>query len=322
MPSLSALLGVGAATLFSVASATKYTVQDTYAGSSFFDHFNFGTEEKTNGFVKYVDRATAKDKGYISYEGGDAIFGVDYKSKLNSGDGGDIGRESVRLEGKTEYNKGLFVLDIKHMPGGICGTWPSFWSLGREPWPVKGEIDIIEGVNKNSVNSFVLHTNTNCKTEGKGQSGVQALKDCAIDGPYGTTGCGVTDTSSSSYGAGFNANNGGYYVTEWQAEGIKIWFFPRGSEPKSLTSSSPDTAEFGTPNANFQGDCDIEKRFMDQRFIFTNTFCGDWGGNVYAQSGCPMYDGLSGMASCKKYVAEHPEVFKDAYWRVSSFKTY
>lgn len=53
MPSLSLLLGVGAATL-SVASATKYTVQDTYAGSSFFDNFNFITEEKTNGFVKYV----------------------------------------------------------------------------------------------------------------------------------------------------------------------------------------------------------------------------------------------------------------------------
>lgn len=52
MPSLSALLGVGAATLFSVASATKYTPADTYPGSSFFDNFDFVTVEKTNGFVK------------------------------------------------------------------------------------------------------------------------------------------------------------------------------------------------------------------------------------------------------------------------------
>lgn len=86
---------------------------------------------------RYVDRDTAHNKGYISYDGGDAVFGVDYKSKLDSANGGDIGRESVRLEGKKEYNKGLFVLDVKHMPGGICGTWPAFWSLGREPWPVK-----------------------------------------------------------------------------------------------------------------------------------------------------------------------------------------
>lgn len=54
MPSLSLLLGVGAAALSSVASATKYSAQDAYAGSSFFDNFNFVTEEKTNGFVKHV----------------------------------------------------------------------------------------------------------------------------------------------------------------------------------------------------------------------------------------------------------------------------
>ncbi|KAF3039674.1 hypothetical protein E8E11_006625 [Didymella keratinophila] len=322
MPSLSALLGVGAATLFSVASATKYTPADTYSGSSFFDNFNFVTEEKTNGFVKYVTRDRAEKQGYISYDGGDAVFGVDYQSKLNSADGGDIGRESVRLEGKKEYNKGLFVLDLKHMPGGICGTWPAFWSLGREPWPVKGEIDIIEGVNQNTNNNFVLHTDTQCKVNGKGQTGTQALYDCALDSPSKSTGCGVTDARGSSFGKGFNAAEGGYYVTEWQAEGIKIWFFPRGSQPHSLLSDEPDTTTFGEPAASFQGDCDIEKRFLDQRFIFSNTFCGDWGGNVYAQSGCPMYQGLDGMGSCKKYVAENPEVFKDAYWRVSSFKTY
>lgn len=250
------------------------------------------------------------------------MFGVDYKSKLDSSAGKDVGRESVRLEGKKEYNKGLFVLDIKHMPGGICGTWPAFWSLGREPWPVKGEIDIIEGVNRNTANQFVLHTDTNCKVDGLGQTGTQVTYDCALDGSSGSSGCNVNDANTASYGTGFNANQGGYYVTEWQADGIKIWFFPRGSAPKSLQTSEPDTAEFGTPNANFKGACDIEKRFMDQRFIFTNTFCGDWAGNVYASSGCPMYPGLGGMDSCKKYVAENPQVFKDAYWRVSSFKTY
>ncbi|KAJ8108247.1 hypothetical protein OPT61_g8304 [Boeremia exigua] len=321
MPSLSTLFGFGAATLFSVASATKYAPVDTFPGSSFFDHFDFVTEEKTNGFVKYVDRARAEDKKYIRYEGGDAIFGVDYESKLNSANGGDIGRESVRLEGRKDYNKGLFVLDVKHMPGGSCGTWPAFWSLGRAEWPTGGEIDILEGVNKNTANTFVLHTDTKCKVNGLGQTGIQSQTDCAYD-TNGSLGCGVTDTRTRSYGTDFNANNGGYYVTEWQAEGIKIWFFPRGSEPKSLTSSEPDTSEFGLPAASFQGDCDIEKRFMDQRFIFTNTFCGDWAGNVYAQSGCPMYQGLDGMASCKKYVAEHPEVFKEAYWRVGSFKTF
>lgn len=119
-------------------------------------------------------------------------------------------------------------------------------------------------MNKNSANTYALHTDTQCKTSGLGQTGAQALTDCALDSSSGSTGCSVTDPSTKSFGAGFNSNNGGYYVTEWQAEGIKIWFFPRGSEPSSLTSSSPDTSDFGTPHANFQGDCDIEKRFMDQ----------------------------------------------------------
>ncbi|KAF1359176.1 mixed-linked glucanase, partial [Lizonia empirigonia] len=323
MPSLSLLLGVGAAALSSVASATKYTAQDTHAGSSFFDNFNFVTKEKTNGFIscltlgRYVDRSRALSQGYISYDGGDAVFGVDYKSKLDSSAGKDVGRESVRLEGKKEYNKGLFVLDIKHMPGGICGTWPAFWSLGREPWPVKGEIDIIEGVNRNTANQFALHTDTNCKVDGLGQTGTQVTHDCALDGASGSSGCNVNDANTASYSTGFNANQGGYYVTEWQADSIKVWFCPRGSAPKSLQTSEPDTTEFGTPNANFKGACDIEKRF-----IFTNTFCGDWAGNVYASSGCPVYAGRSGMDSCQKFVAENPQVFKDAYWCVSSFKTY
>ena len=40
--------------------------------------------------------------------------------------------------GETEYR---FMAHIKMPPGN--GTWPAFWSYG-EPWPTKGEIDIIE----------------------------------------------------------------------------------------------------------------------------------------------------------------------------------
>jgi hypothetical protein len=39
------------------------------------------------------------------------------------------GRSSVRIESKAAYNHGLFIADIWHMPGGICGTWPALWVL-------------------------------------------------------------------------------------------------------------------------------------------------------------------------------------------------
>lgn len=61
MPSLSALLGVGAVTLLSVASANKYTPVDTYPGSSFFDYFDFVPEEKNGGFVKCVHNGLCRD---------------------------------------------------------------------------------------------------------------------------------------------------------------------------------------------------------------------------------------------------------------------
>src|SRR4051812_47634867 len=37
---------------------------------------------------------------------------------------------------------------------------------------------------------------------------------------------------------------------------------------------------------------------------------------------CPKYSGLNGMDSCKKYVAENPSAFKDAFWQITYFKTY
>lgn len=137
MPSPSILLGVGAvlSTLSAPAFAAKYEAQDSYNGRNWLDAFKFETYEKTNGFVNYVDEATAKSMKLYKTEGNDVLFGVDSGETLDSADGGDIGRKSVRLEGKKEYNHGLFIIDVKAMPN-VCGMWPAFWSLGREPWPV------------------------------------------------------------------------------------------------------------------------------------------------------------------------------------------
>ena len=44
-------------------------------------------------------------------------------------------RDSVRLEGKRRFNRGLFILDVRHMPAG-CGTWPAFWLVDELNWPV------------------------------------------------------------------------------------------------------------------------------------------------------------------------------------------
>jgi hypothetical protein len=115
----------------------------------------------------------------------------------------------------------------------------------------------------------VLHTDTTCTVNGQGQSQPQLNTNCALD-TAGTAGCDVDETRTNTFGAGFNNNQGGYYVMEWTSEAIKTWFFARNSAlPPTLTSSEPDTSTFGLPAANFQGGCDIDGRFKDHRFIFT-----------------------------------------------------
>lgn len=55
------------------------------------------------------------------------------------------GRDSIRITSNTVYEDAVVILDVAHIPFG-CGTWPAFWSLSAKgPWPLGGEIDIIEG---------------------------------------------------------------------------------------------------------------------------------------------------------------------------------
>jgi hypothetical protein len=76
--------------------------------------------DPTNGYVDYVDENTASDAGLIYASGNATYVGVD-SSHVASGSG----RQSVRLTSTASYTHGLFVLDLAHMPGSVCGSWPA-----------------------------------------------------------------------------------------------------------------------------------------------------------------------------------------------------
>jgi beta-glucanase (GH16 family) len=144
MPSSSLILSVGTVltALSSTAFGSQYQQQESYNGRNWLDAFKFETYDKNSGFVNYVDEKTAKElKLYSVDRNGDVKFGVDASETLDYKSG--PGRKSVRLEGRNNYNKGLFIIDIKRMPG-VCGMWPAFWSLGQEDWPAGGEVRSIE----------------------------------------------------------------------------------------------------------------------------------------------------------------------------------
>ncbi|KAF1807200.1 glycoside hydrolase family 16 protein [Mucor lusitanicus] len=290
-----------------------WTLASTSQGASFFDAFSFFTgSDPTHGFVQYVDKATATSKGLIYTQNNQVIIKTDNTTTTSSG------RQSVRLVSTTSYNTGLFILDLEHMPTG-CGTWPAFWMFGPN-WPNSGEIDIIEGVNKQAQNQATLHTSSGCTMEGvsRSQTSTVLTSNCDVNaaGQGANVGCGVMSPSSQTYGAGFNSNKGGVYATQWLNDGIYIWFFPRSSIPSDIKSNAPNPNNWGTPMAAFpfvSGKCTPDK-FANLQIVINLTFCGDWAGSVYSSSGCP--------SDCNTYVGQTPSAFTEAYWRINSLKVY
>ena len=216
-----------ATTLFTLSglvslSCAGYTLQDDYT-SNFFSMFDFFTDDDpTNGYVNYVDQTTAQSSGLINTDNGAIYVGVD-STNVASG----RGRNSVRLTSKASYNTGLVILDLAHMPGSICGTWPAFWMVGPS-WPSSGEIDIIEGVNTQTGNSMTLHTGPGCSISAGSNlfAGSIATDNCDINaaGQSANAGCSIAESSSSSYGDGFNSTK------------------EESTPPNGLTASSTSTS--------------------------------------------------------------------------------
>lgn len=297
-------------------AAKSYSLVENWEGKNFLDFFNFhiGTDP-TNGYVNYLDKSSAEDAGLVKVtDSGSVYLGVDHTTKL---DPNGKGRDSVRIGSKKYYDQSLVIADIAHMPGSACGTWPAFWSVGKE-WPGDGEIDIIEGVNLQDHNEIVMHTAGTCSLTDTDMTGVVNATGCGED--LGTVGC-VIEGHKGSYGTSFNRQGGGVYALEWTDEYLKIWYFSRSSIPASIKSGKPDVTQFGTPMALVEESCDVANAFKSQSFIFDVTFCGDWAGGVFGDSGCPATDADS-FKSCHNYVANHPGEFKESYWEINSVKVY
>ncbi|KAF1836674.1 hypothetical protein BDW02DRAFT_587192 [Decorospora gaudefroyi] len=304
-----------AAALFEL-SIAGYVLEDDYM-TDFYGSFDFFTgADPTEGFVQFVDEATAKQTNLInsSITTG-ASWGVDIQNQTPDG------RPSMRIESKKTYDSGLIVLDVAHMPFG-CGTWPAFWTIGPD-WPKNGEIDILEGVNEQTNNGMTLHTGPGCQigkdtTQFAGEL-TTGNCDIAAEGQGVNVGCSIKEPSTESYGAGLNSIGGGVYATQWTSEAISIYYFPRGSIPEDVLGDSPDPSGWGKPAAKFEGGCDITETFKQQKIIFDTTFCGQWAGSssVWDSGTCGKK-----AATCEEWVQNNPEAFTEAYWTVNALKVY
>ncbi|KAL8686219.1 MAG: hypothetical protein Q9224_005517 [Gallowayella concinna] len=315
------------ATLFASTSLfqtalSAYNLADSYTASNWFDSFLFfDQKDPTNGFVQYKNLASAAKSGLVAIDGsGDraAVYmGVDHTTK------DPAGRASVRISSKKSYNHGLFIFDLEHNPGSICGTWPAAWLLSDSgKWPIGGEIDIFEGANDDKDNKMTLHTTPGCSIEKTGFSGKVETSNCDVnaEGQGKNMGCGIQHPmrNGQSFGQGMNKDGGGVYATMWTSTDIRIYHFPRSLIPADISAGKPDPNKWGMPVAKFAGGCKIDEHFHNLNIIFNTAFCGDWAGQTWNQSSTCMQK----APTCQQYVQNNPEVFKDAYWMVRSVKVY
>ncbi|KAF8558266.1 endo-beta-glucanase [Imleria badia] len=291
-------------------------------GAGFYDEFSFvASADPTHGRVKYVDQQTAQQDN-LTYATLDSfILRADYKTYLAPS---DPGRKSVRIQSNRQFTTFVGIFDMYHMPTG-CGTWPAVWTVG-DNWPNHGEIDILEGVNNVTPNIATLHTGSNCRmSSSRNMTGFvptwtrSAGQNCAA---YETAnkGCGVQFDDAASFGPPFNSNQGGWYAIERTSSNIKVYFWPRGdhSVPPQveLSYAVVEPATWGTPAAAWSNDmCDFPSHFGPHNIIINLTFCGDWAGAVYSNSGCPD-------TSCESFVNNNPGSFHDAYFDFSAIRIY
>lgn len=273
----------------------------------------------------------------------------------------DNPRESIRLEGKRRFNRGLFVIDLRHMPAG-CGVWPAFWLTDEANWPVNGEIDIVEGVNFQSVAKTALHSTNGCTMDdvpvgvmtGKWDTAIgipdrktgipdmtiRHATDCFVYNPkqWLNQGCVAVDNGVGTLGVPLNKKGGGVYVLEWDPinRHMRSWVFtPHGKVPKNLmqaiaTASQPNEEDRVSPDPDLwplpYGYFAIGDETSCQAKHFKNMRL------VFNLAFCGSVAGNRYQLDCpiqaKKYktcndwVGAEPEELMEAYWKVRGVYVY
>lgn len=134
----------------------------------------------------------------------------------------------------------------------------------QQPTNPYGEIDIMEAYDDVAGAYVSLHTGNTCILSTTDFTGTDARTNCTLSNGGG---CGVQSTSSQ-FGAGFNAAGGGVWVLSLE-DSLQLWVFPRDEIPADITSGSPDPTCWGTPLFQFDSNngCDVASNFIDQTVV-------------------------------------------------------
>jgi hypothetical protein len=269
-------------------------------------------------------------------------------------------RNSIRLEGNRRFNRGLFIIDLRHMPAG-CGTWPAFWLTDEANWPVNGEIDIVEGVNFQSVAKTALHSTKGCSMDdiplgtmtgewdtatgipnaktGIPDMTVRYAQNCFVYDPHQwlNQGCVASESGGDSLGEPLNKKGGGIYALEWDPINthIKTWVFtPHENAPENLVDAirtasdpleeriMPDPEQWPIPYGYF-GIGDGTSCSADHFRHMRLVFNLAFCGSV---SGNRFHLDCKKQAeqfdTCNEWIKSDPKEMDEAYWKIRGVYVY
>lgn len=345
-----------------------YRLKEIQEGQDFFNHYSFYSgkdSEGSNGFINYVNRdeALRMNIANVTYETVDTGNNTSktepfvYMSTSPTDQGP---RNSVRLEGLKRYNHGLFILDVRHMPAG-CSSWPAFWLTDEPNWPVNGEIDILEGVNAQTVVKTALHSTMQCKMDdvpmgvktgnwdtavgvpqknGDLDMTVREANDCYVYNPHQwlNQGCVAMSEKEGTIGEPLNKKGGGVFVLEWDPVNkhmSSFVFTPHGEVPENLKETlrtasetdpakrvKPDPKKWGLPYAYFP----IGKATQCSSDHFSNMHL------IFNMALCGSVAGNrffmdcpelnEKYGNCDNFVAANTPEMNEMYWKVRGVYVY
>lgn len=351
-----------------------YQLVELQEGNDFFSQYTFYNgldSEGSKGYVNYVSQQEAFDLNIANVTHEPIPTTSVHGSSNNHDDNTEPfvymstsptpegPRNSIRLEGLKRYNRGLFIIDIRHMPAG-CGSWPAFWLTDEANWPVNGEFDIVEGVNTQSVVKTALHSTQVCtmddiplgvktgvwdtaqgvpKKNGELDMTKREARDCFVYDPHQwlNQGCVAMSERDDTLGVPLNNNGGGVFVLEWDPVNrhIKSWVFsPHKDVPDNLRESMdtaslephmrvrPDPTKWDLPYAYFsigEGTNCNANHFKNMHLVFNMALCGTVAGNRFFLD-CPELNEKYG--SCENYIDADTPAMQELYWKIRGVYVY
>ena len=309
----------------SLAQPQSYQLIKNYSGLDFFSNFDFwNASDPTSGYVKYVVLPEANASGLAGFVSTSdfhnaAYLGVDYSFPSQNG------VPSTRIQSKDTFNSStLFITDIGHHPGGICGVWSAYWLYG----PTGGEIDLMENINLATKNQYVLHTYTDLVVSNFSDPATARLAQMYMQGTFTNLNCTtyqganigcVVSGVNNTFGREWNSNLGGVIALEYLPEAISVWQFSRDDIPADAVNGTPVPSSWRMPDAHFMSadGTSLADLFSQLQMVFNIDICGSWPDGEWSTSECARL-----ADTCEAYAAQNQHVFKDAYFLINSVNVY